>query len=269
MAAPAMAAAARTERGVRALAALGIRIYGLAMVGLGADLAYAAHRPAGAALPVLPFPPPVPTLAYAMAAVLAAAGAGLFVRTTRAGCARVLALFLLLSALILELPRYAAVPGSMAVRTGLFEPLALAALAALLLPRPSLPARLERASRWVLALALIVFGVDHFLGLAAIAALIPAWIPWHVFWTAFFGAVFIAGGIGIGAKLWLRWSALGLGLMFALWVLTLHLPLAMGWESLPGRNNGASLWSSLFIALALWGGAWALAGREDHPDAGV
>jgi uncharacterized membrane protein len=88
----------------------------------------------------------------------------------------------------------------------------------------AIPNWLVRASRYLLALSFIVFGVDHFLGLAPIGRLIPPWIPWHVFWIGFFGAGFIAAGLSIGFDFLLRWGAAFIGLMFAIWAVTLHLP---------------------------------------------
>jgi len=58
---------------------------------------------------------------------------------------------------------------------------------------------LTHVSRYLLALSLIVFGVDHFLALVGIGSLLPAWIPWPVFPVAFFGAVFIASRLSIGS----------------------------------------------------------------------
>lgn len=80
----------------------------------------------------------------------------------------------------------------------------------------------------------IVFGVDHFLALVGIRTLLPDWIPWHVFWVAFFGAVFIASGLSIAGDYLQRWGAAGVGLMFAIWVFTLHLPRVLGLYGIPG-----------------------------------
>lgn len=50
--------------------------------------------------------------------------------------------------------------------------------------------------------------------------------------------------------------------MFAIWVLTLHLPRVLGLYGIAGAPRNPNEWSSLFIAIALWGGSWALAGVE-------
>jgi putative oxidoreductase len=105
---------------------------------------------------------------------------------------------------------------------------------------------------------LIVFGVDHFLALVGIGELMPGWIPWHVFWVAFFGAVFIAGGWSLDFRWFRRWGAAGVGLMFAIWVVTLYLPRVLGLYDIPGAPHDRDEWSSLFIAVALWGGLCAL-----------
>ena len=46
--------------------------------------------------------------------------------------------------------------------------------------------------------------------------------------------------------------------MFALWVITLHIPRTLGFYHIPGAITDPDEWSSLFIAIGLWGGPWAL-----------
>jgi hypothetical protein len=170
---------------------------------------------------------------------------------------------LFVCAIILDVPKYAVAIGSIPLRTIVFEPLSLACLA-FLLPGPSTtPAWLTRASRLLLGVSMIIFGIDHFLALIFIANLIPAWIPFHVFWVAFFGAAFIAAGVSIGLNILLGWGAFGLGLMFGIWVVTLHLPRVLGLYGIPNAPHNPNEWSSLFIAVALWGGLWAIARSEN------
>jgi hypothetical protein len=47
--------------------------------------------------------------------------------------------------------------------------------------------------------------------------------------------------------------------MFAIWVITLHVPRTLGFYSIPGAITDPNEWSSLFIAIGLWGGPWAVA----------
>jgi uncharacterized membrane protein len=259
------------EGAIDALLSPGRAIFALAIVGLGIETLACAQRvtflysgapaPRFKAIPVLPFLPPIPWLAYLCGAILGICGAGLLIKRTERMAAMAVGSLMFLGAVILNAPKSAAIPGDMSLRTVVFEPLAIAALAWLLPSRYATPNWLAGASRYLLAVSLIVFGVDHFLALAPIGTLIPPWIPWHVFWIAFFGAGFIAAGLSIALNVLPRWGAACLGLMFAIWVFTLHLPRVLfGLYGGKGPHNPDE-WSSLFIAIALWGGSWALA----HP----
>jgi hypothetical protein len=250
-----------------ALLSLGVPVFSLAIVALGVETLlcarYAGYDKGFGApyhvIPVIPFLPQIPWLAYVFCAILAAGGVGLLSRRTVRTAATVVGTLMFLGAVLLGVPRYAANLGNMSVRTELFEPLALATLAWLLPGRDATPSWLARASRYLLAVSFIVFGVDHFLALAPIGTLIPNWIPWHVFWIAFFGAGFIAAGVSIALDFLLRSSAACIGLMFAIWVFTLHLPRTLFGLYGGGGPKNPDEWSSLFIAIALWGGSWTLA----------
>jgi hypothetical protein len=66
----------------------------------------------------------------------------------------------------------------------------------------------------------------------------------------------------IGLNLLQYLGAVCLGLMFGIWVLTLHLPRVLGIYGIPGAPQNPNEWSSLFIATAFWGGLWALASNQ-------
>jgi hypothetical protein len=102
---------------------------------------------------------------------------GLLSRRTVRAAALTLGSMLFVCALVLDVPKNAADAGSIALRTGVFEPLALACLAWLLPDWSTIPPILARVSRYLLAVSLIVFRVDHFLALAFIVTLLPGWIP--------------------------------------------------------------------------------------------
>jgi uncharacterized membrane protein len=232
-------------------------IFSIAIVALGAENIVRAHD--AHSIPALPFLPPIPWLAILFGILWIACGVGLLVGRWLRPSAYTLGATYIFWTFVHVVPQYIANPGDMGLRTIVFEPLSLASIA-LLLPDPSgTPTWLARACRIVFAIAMIVFGVDHFLGLVFIASLLPAWIPWHIFWVAFFGVVFIAAGIGIGFGLLEDWGWAGLGLMFALWVITLHIPRTLGFYHIPGATADPDEWSSLFIAIGLWGGPWAVA----------
>lgn len=259
----------RFEAGI--LFNLGRVLFSLAVIGLGLETLvcarYVGHSlgPKYAVIPALPWLPANPWIAYSFGAVWVLCGAGILLRRTLRPAAITLSAFLFVCAFVLDVPKNAANMGSISLRTTAFEPLALASLAWLLADRGVTPL-LARGSRFVLGLALVVFGVDHFLALAFIASLIPHWIPGRIFWAVFFGAAFIAGGLGVGVNLLQRWAAAGTGLMFAIWVVTLHLPRVFGLYNITGAPRDPNEWSSLFIAVGLWGGLWALAGSGPRPD---
>ncbi len=210
-------------------------------------------------MPVLPFLPSIPWLVILFGILWVACAIGLLtIRWLRAS-AYTIGVTYIFWTLVYVLPKYIASPGDMGLRTVVFEPLSLACIA-LLLPGPVVtPKWLSISCRVVIAIAMIVFGVDHFLGLGFIASLLPGWIPLHAFWVAFFGAVFVAGGVGIGLRIFERWSWAAIGLMFAVWVVTLHIPRTLGFYSIPGAFTDPDEWSSLFIAIGLCGGPWAVA----------
>jgi hypothetical protein len=163
-----------------------------------------------------------------------------------------LGVLMLLCGLAFDVPRR---PNLMSAewRTNVLEPIAIGSLAWLAPGLGGIPRWLHRTSRYLLAFAFIVFGIAHFQVLTFIASLVPGWIPWHRFWTVFFGVAFIAAGISFATGCLQRWAALGVGLMFVLWTVTIHLPLLLGAPQDPDK------WSDVFIVAALWGGSWALA----------
>ncbi len=240
-------------------------IFAFAIFALGMETLVCARmprEPLGAgykAVAVLPWLPAIPWLALAGGAVWIACGIGLLIRPWRRASAFLLGALYTAATLMIIVPRYVAKPGDMGLRTVVFEPLALACIAFLAPGPAAVPAWLGRVSRMVFAVAMLVFGVDHFLALRGIGTLVPHWIPWHVFWVAFFGAVFVLAGACIGMGRFERGSWVAIGLMFAVWVVTLHVPRTLGWLGIPGAITDPDEWSSLLIAVGLWGGSWAVA----------
>ncbi len=113
-----------------------------------------------------------------------------------------------------------------------------------------LPAGMGTVARYVFALCLLVFGIQHFLYAAFIATLIPGWLPAHLFWAYFVGVAFFASALSIFFGLMVRPAALLLALMFFLWALLLHAPRVAASPTIEPE------WTSLFVALAMGAIAW-------------
>ena len=113
---------------------------------------------------------------------------------------------------------------------------------------------LSKSGRFLFALSLPVFGILHFIYGQYVAAVIPTWIPGHLFLAYFVGIVFILCAISIITKIQVRLAALLLGIMFFSWVLILHLPRCFV------NIHSEAEWSSAFVALAMGGISFMLAG---------
>jgi putative oxidoreductase len=232
-------------------------LFSFAIVGIGIETIVCAHvgshslGPHYRVVPVIPWLPAIPSLAYAVGTIWVVCGLGLRFRRTAAVSSLTFGLLMLLFALVLA-PKN---PNLMDAgwRTNVLEPIAIGSLAWLTPGWAGIPGWLHRVSYYLLALVLIVFGIAHFQVLTFIASMVPGWIPWHRFWAVFFGIAFIAAGLSFIPGYLHRWAALGVGLMFALWVVTVHLP------PLLGALHDPDKWSDVFIVAALWGGFWAIA----------
>lgn len=114
---------------------------------------------------------------------------------------------------------------------------------------------LADVGRYLIALSLVVFAVQHFMYSEFVAKLIPAWIPARLFWAYFTGAAFVAAALSIATRKSIRLAGILLGTMFFLWVVLLHIPRVAG-----SLKNGDEM-TSLFVALAMSGISFALAGE--------
>jgi uncharacterized membrane protein len=108
--------------------------------------------------------------------------------------------------------------------------------------------------KYLFAMTLIVFGVQHFLYARFVATLITPWIPGHLFWAYFVGVAFIATTLALVTGKQAFLAANLLGIMFLLWFIVLHMPRVFA-----SPRNGNEL-TSAFIALAMCGSSFVIAG---------
>jgi uncharacterized membrane protein len=142
-------------------------------------------------------------------------------------------------------------------RTRALEPLAIAGgafiLAGMLGGDEPWVRGIYAIGRYLLAVCLCIFGVQHFMIAEPIASLLPAWMPGHVAVVYLTGSGFIAAGIAIGANVLSNLAAKLLALQMVLFIVLLHIPLAVtAWSN-------ADLWTSAYVPLALLGIALVVA----------
>jgi uncharacterized membrane protein len=115
---------------------------------------------------------------------------------------------------------------------------------------------LADVGRYLIAVSLVVFAVQHFIYAKFVAGMVTPWIPWHLFWAYFCGIAFVAAALSFAAGRMVRLAATLLGTMFFLWVVVLHAPRVAA-----AMRNGDEV-TSLFVCLAMSGVSFALAGLQ-------
>jgi uncharacterized membrane protein YphA (DoxX/SURF4 family) len=224
-------------------------------------------RNGGPVMRIIPWLPGTPLLAYVVGITFFAAGVCVALNLRTRSAAMILGALFLLCEICLQIPRAAASPLDLSLRTVVFEVFSFCAssflLVGSLIGKANSLGRWRSARSWMIlsgrflfATSAIVFGSSHFLVPNFIASLIPPWIPGPgLFWAYFTGMAFIAAGICIAINWMGNWAAVMLGVMFLLWFLVLHLPRVMSYP----RSQDPAEWSSAFIALGLCGGSWIAA----------
>ena len=205
--------------------------------------------------PVPRFIPLQPALPWVVGAVMVACGLGLPWMATARIAARVLLGWLVLWLLVARLVEASMAPAVEGYWSGCGETLVLVA-AAWILASPGLApeAGSPAVARVLYGLALLPFGVAHFVYLQETISLVPAWLPWPRGWAVFVGVAYIAAALallaGVRARLAAVLAAWQIGLLTAL----VWLPIDVS------GHAGASAWSETVISLALTAAACVIAG---------
>jgi uncharacterized membrane protein YphA (DoxX/SURF4 family) len=256
-----------TAQILRSIEVCGRVFLAIAMVGFG--IQHFIYKGFLAGVELLPERLPGHTVwAYLTGAVLVVCGVLIAINKRSRPAAIVLANLFFLSELFRRLPGIAAIVQDLSKRTVVFETLSLGAgcliLAAMLPEGESQSSGLSPRSiaasgtaatvgRIFLVISLAAFGWTHLLIPKFIAFLIPAWMPARLFLAYLTAIAFIAAAIAIAIKRLVISASTLLGVMFFLWVVTLHAP------RVKAALHNPDEWNSLFMCLAMSGICFALA----------
>lgn len=215
-----------------------------------------ALQPIGDALPARPL------WVNASGVLLLVAGIGLMIDAAARRAALLTAALFFGGCLALHLPALATAPRAAAGWVGMFECLAIAGGA--LIVAAAHGAHPARSRRWLavgracFGISLPVFAGLHVVYVDYVASVIPAWIPGPVFWAYFTGAAHLSAGLAVLSGVMARLAATLAGAMYGAWAVILHVPRAI--DSLGDRAEVTSLW----VAVALCGAAWLVAGSTQR-----
>lgn len=242
---------------------IGRSFLGIAMLAFGVELLMLGQFSLGLA-PVPPWTPGGRIAAYVTGVVLVIGGICIVTGWLVRRAAAALAFLFLFSAFVFHTQRFPGIVHNGNTRTGAFEALALGSallvLAASRLSHGTSNGAADEhgwavlAGRLLFGVSLIIFGIQHFMYSAFIAALITPWIPAKLFFVYFTGCVFIATGLAVLSNILGSLGAWWLGIMFLLWVVVLHGPLVAY------HLHDQGQWASLFVAVGMSGSGFVIAG---------
>ena len=239
----------------RVIFAVPMIVFGLQYVSTG--------KYAGGLPPIAPWAPGGAVGAYLVGVVLILLGFGIVFGFKSRISATILGILFLFCAIVLHANHAKEIVQDGTERTRFLEPLSLAGAAFVLAGLlngntassgwETLTNGLAKAGRYIYAIPFIVFGLQHFQYEKFLVGLVPAWMPAHLFLIRLTGAAMIAAGLVMTLNLWGRAAAIGLAIMFLIFVAALHVPRAV-----TALHNHDEL-TSLFVAVAFCGASLILA----------
>jgi uncharacterized membrane protein len=111
----------------------------------------------------------------------------------------------------------------------------------------------QRIARVLYGLALIAFGLSHFVYLQFTAPLIPAWLVWPVFWAYFTGTAYLLAGAAVLSGVCARLAATLAAVQMGAFIFLVWLPLMVA-----GKMSAFN-WGELVATCVLTAAAWVVA----------
>jgi uncharacterized membrane protein len=213
----------------------------------------------------LPVPDGVPArraLAYLCAFVLIAGGLGVLWRRTAAIASRALLAYLLAWLLLLRVPHVFFSPTIDVIWAAAEVAVIVAAAWVLYVGLAADRNRKHlgfaggdsglRIARALYGVALIPFGIAHFIYLQHTADLVPPWLPGEVAWACVTGGALVAAGASIITGVYARLAAALSALEMGLFTLLVWVPVVV-------TGTSAFEWHEFIVSWALTAAAWVVA----------
>ncbi|HMU46914.1 MAG TPA: hypothetical protein PKC72_11125 [Chitinophagaceae bacterium] len=83
---------------------------------------------------------------------------------------------------------------------------------------------ISRIAIYILAIVLIVFGINHFMHPRDLMGYVPVWLPGGITWVYVVGVAFILVGLSYFTNQYVKLTSYLLAILLLVFILTIHLP---------------------------------------------